>query len=227
MNFIQRSSQLLSLENYGKADGMILQCPLEVTPPAEQMILRMMVRDPRFPGWKIPPDLAWLEQTIYEQAAIQSFLGIRLRFVYVTVRCGLVTSTTDDEWHVDGFSMRVPHLPEQNHIWSDCYPTEILDQQFSIPESFNPKLHNLHHYFQDHADPACILLLKPRNIAIIDPYVVHRRPQVPTGVRRCFFRISFVPIEIEDDTCTRNPLLPKRPYNRTDIRTKLTRWKVE
>ena len=57
------------------------------------------------------------------------------------MRSGLVTSITDDEWHVDGFSMRVPQVPEQNYIWSDVYPTEQLWQRFKIPQTFDPKRH--------------------------------------------------------------------------------------
>lgn len=156
---------------------------------------------------------------------IQYHYGIRTQFVYITVRSGPVVSVTDDLWHVDGFSMRVPHPPEQNYIWSNCHGTEWLDQEFVLPSDFDPMRHNIHQYFQDRARPENIRVLEPHVLYGIDPYVVHRRPQVPAGVFRTFFRISFVPIEIEDDTCTVNPYLPReKPYARKDIRERLARY---
>jgi hypothetical protein len=41
---------------------------------------------------------------------------------------------------------------------------------------------------------------------------------------RTFWRVSFVPIEIEDDTCTQNPLLPRKVHGRSDIRNVLVRY---
>ena len=55
--------------------------------------------------------------------------------------------------------------------------------------------------------------------------MVHRRPSNTTGKQRTFVRISFIPIEIEDDTCTRNMLFPEKVYNRKDIREKLINYK--
>jgi len=195
------------------------KCDLDV--PENQYILRMMVRSPETNGFVIPDELAWISPTLANICQFHDMVFHDRPYVYVTVRSGEVKSVTDDEWHVDGFSMRVPHKPEQNYIWSDCYPTEVLDQRFVIPEDFDPFKHNIHTYFQDNADPSKIKSLKERHLCIIDPYVVHRRPQVPVGTKRAFVRISFVPIEIEDDTCTPNLLLKKKIYNRIDIRKSL------
>lgn len=226
MNIYQRSTHLLALEHYSRANQEVVQIShRDVWPPAqEQYILRMMIRSPESNGLVIPTELDWLRETIMCLSQLQEAVLRRQPYVYVTVRNGEVQSVTDDEWHVDGFSMRVPHYPEQNWIWSDCYPTEQLVQNFEIPEDFDPMQHNLHTYFQDHADTGNVRALKVAHLAAIDPYIVHRRPQVPVGTKRCFFRISFVPIEIEDDTCTPNPLMPRRFYGRADIRNTLTRY---
>jgi len=191
------------------------------------MILRMMVRRPET-GFCIPEQLEWLAPAIGLTDQIQRVNNIPSQFVYVTVRSGIVTSTTDDLWHVDGFSMRVPHIPEQNYIWTDKSGTEELNQKIDLPEDFDPLKHNIHQYFQDVARPENRRTLEEKTLYGIDPYVIHRRPPLTAGIRRTFFRISYVPIEIEDDTCMINPYMPKRAlYGRKDIRYSLDRYSVQ
>lgn len=200
----------------------------EVIPPeGEQYILRMMIRNPNSVGFQIPPELEWLRNTIIKCDKIQQFWGVNNPFVYVTVRHGIVKSVTDDLWHVDGFSMRVPHNPEQNYIWTSNHGTEVLEQEVYLPEDFDPMVHNIHQYFQDVARKN-VRKLREKRLYGIDPYVIHRRPTVPEGTHRTFFRISFVPIEIEDDTNTDNPVLSRgnKIYGRTDIRKRLTRYSL-
>ena len=84
--------------------------------------------------------------------------------------------------------------------------------------------HNIHEFFQDNADESKVMALPENSISIIDPYIVHRRPVLPAGTMRKFFRVSFVPVEIESDTCMQNPLLPARKYNRADVRSNLVRY---
>jgi len=226
MDICRRSKNLLNPSLYKDVSGKLIQVMYPIEVPDDQYILRMMIKSPKTGGKLIiPSELEWLKSTIETVDVLQGPMFRAHPFAYVTVRSGVVRSTTDDEWHVDGFSMRVPHYPEQNYIWSDCYPTEYLDQQFVIPEDFDPMKHNIHQYFEDNADPDKIRTMKEKHIAFIDPYVVHRRPKVPEHTKRCFFRISFVPIEIEDDTCTRNPLMEPVHYGREDIRKTLTRYK--
>lgn len=161
-----------------------------------------------------------MRDTILDLDEHQKRHALHNAFVYVTVRHGMVTSETDDLWHVDGFSMRVPHVPEQNYICASAFPTEYLIKRWSIPKDFDPMRHNLHRYFQQRAEGP-VGIGAPNVIYAIDPYCVHRRPQVPAGTRRTFWRVSFVPIEIEDDTCTPNPLLQTRKYGREDVRKRL------
>lgn len=201
--------------------------PENIAPPSnvdEQYILRMMVKRPE-ESWKIPTELDWLKETIFSCEKLQEKAGIPVNYVYVTVRHGIVKSVTDDAWHVDGFSMRTSHVPEQNYIWANNHPTEVLEQEVHLPPDFDPMKHNIHEFFQDVADAKNIRTLLAGVVAGIDPYVIHKRPRVPEGTHRTFFRISFVPIEIEDDTCTINPLIPRpTPYGRDDIRKRLARY---
>jgi len=199
-------------------------------PPDErQYILRMLVQRPGDRGLSLPAELRWLKDVIFKTWNLQEDNGLApwRDFVYVTVRHGLVTSELDDAWHVDGFSMRYPHRPEQNYICSNIFPTEVLNQAFDIPADFDPRRHNIHLFFQDNSDYSKASGLIANRIFLIDPYIVHRRTNVPVNAVRTFFRISFIPIEIDDDSCTPNPLLPSKRYSRDGVkeyRDKLIRY---
>lgn len=219
----ERARSLLSPKKpFGQVAEFIRSWDMADVPYEEQHILRMMIRTPNSDGFQIPPELEWLRPTIYYTWGVQEYDKIPVKFVYVTVRHGMVKSVTDDQWHVDGFSMRIPHIPEQNYIWTSSRGTQMLDQEIELPDDFDPFKHNIHLFFQAVAKAENVRIMTPRTLWRIDPYVVHRRPQVPLLVRRTFFRISFVPVEIEDDTCTINPLIPReKPYGRKDIRSTL------
>lgn len=223
-----RAKNLLSHKNpFGFSAERCLS-PFRLDPPKdEQYILRMMVRAPWTKGFQIPAELDWLRGMIHICDSLQISDAINNRFVYVTVRHGIVKSTTDDLWHVDGFSMRVPHIPEQNYIIANTNGTEVLEQQVQLPEDFDPMKHNIHQYFQDVANEQNVKTLEDNTIYRIDPYVIHRRPSVTAGIMRTFVRVSFIPIEIEDDTCMVNPQIPRlNPYNRSDVRNVLQRYPV-
>lgn len=227
MHIRKRAHHLLNLRTYEEANqnvpGWVMRKE-DLKLPVDQYVLRMMIKSPESQGIQLPPELRWLRPAINKAVLTQTMLGVDHPYMYITVRSGIVRSETDDEWHVDGFSMRIPHLPEQNYIWCDRYGTEHLEQKFFIPMDFDPLLHNLHWFFQDHADELKTRTLSTEVLHLIDPYIVHRRPKVPQGTRRTFFRISFVPIAIESDDNTPNPLLPAPHYGREDIRKQLTRY---
>jgi hypothetical protein len=220
MNIINRAKTLLSLDGFG-AGAMSLGAR-DLRPP-QQMVLRMMLKRPGT-GLRIPGEVEWVEPFVVEMEKLHDELFPRHGYVYLTVRSGGVSTKTDDVWHVDGFSMRAPHLPEQNYIWSDCWPTEVLKQAITVSDDFDPMRHNIHWYFQDRADESKAMALEAGCCYVIDPYVIHRRPKLPAGTNRAFVRVSFVPIPIEDDRNTPNPLLPAGPFNRTDIRDTLIRY---
>jgi len=199
--------------------------------PPDQYILRMLIRKPHG-NFMIPKYLEWLRTFIVHSLEFQqTAIGITHPYCYITVRSGLVTSTTDDEWHLDGFSTNISHLPEQNYIWCDSFGTEFTSIPIEFPSDFSGSRHNINHYIQDTLalKPQPIVTAHPDRIYCFDPYVIHRRPQIPNGIRRTFIRLSFIPIEIIDDNCTRNPLLPTPIYGRhavKDFRDKLERYKV-
>lgn len=223
MNIFQRAKQLLSLDIFNDRSIAGTEIALNTDTlneiPENQYILRMMVSCPKY-GLQIPPELNWLKKTIEQTIEFQKQFVLH-PFIYVTVRCGLVRSVTDDKWHVDGFSMRIPHTPEQNYIYTDSNPTEILHQHIPIPFGFDPLKHNLHSWFQKNAIESNVAVAPSKKLLVIDPYIVHRRPVGSAGIMRKMFRISHVPIEIKDDTNTRNPLMPDVKYGTLDFRQKL------
>lgn len=224
--FLKKAKNLLDEKYFS-----FISHPIEINqnveynvPVERQYILRMMVRAPGFSTMIIPEELNWLKPTIYKLDEIQKENGLNNPFIYVTVRHGLTTTETDDLWHVDGFSKRIPHLPEQNYIWSDMFPTEYLNQKFPIPSDFDALKHNIHYFFQDRANLKNLKTCKEKSIYLFDPYFVHRRQSIAQNQKRTFWRISFLPIEIQDNNATKNPLLPKKTYNQVDIRNFLTRY---
>lgn len=177
-----------------------------------------------FGEYVIPKELEWVRPLIELCDSNQKLIGIRQPFVYITIRSGLVESVTDDLWHVDGFSQNITHLPEQNYIWSNNYPTEYVTKLFDFPIDFNGLKHNIHLFFQDNIDDKDILLMNKNTIYCLDPYVIHRRSPISNNKNRCFIRLSYTPIEIEDINNTINPLLFTN-YKRDgvkDIRNKLS-----
>lgn len=150
----ERAKSLLTpRKTFGQPAVPICELSPRVPRPG-QMILRMMVSSPET-GFRIPEELEWLCPALALTDQIQTQNGIQRQYVYVTVRSGYFNPNEfrDDVWHVDGFSMRKPHIPEQNYIWTDKCGTEVLDQKIDLPEDFDPFGHNIHQYFQDVAKP--------------------------------------------------------------------------
>jgi hypothetical protein len=228
MSIVERAARIVSLKEYGNAGNPIevssiptVDCPLP-----EQYILRMAVRADGV-ALGIPEELHWIFP-LYHEALMHQIcvIGVDHPFCYITVRHGEVRSRTDDEWHVDGFSTKIEHVPEQNYIWSDCHPTEYADNlKVSFPEDFNPSEYNVNTYLQHFIWNVSVC--NPKTLYCIDPYILHRRPKVAYGAMRTFARISFVPIEINDINNTPNPLSP-RQYTKDGVsfRNKLKHYKL-
>jgi hypothetical protein len=187
----------------------------------------MLVHHP-IHGWEIPSDLAWLAPGIALAVDYQkSVLHREVAYCYVTVRHGEVTSSTDDVWHVDGFSMREPHLPEHDYLWCDHSPTECYTAGVRVPDDFDPMHHNLHWLFQDVIpEGAPVHTLPTRTLVVMDPYHIHRRPKMPMGAHRTLVRISMLPIPILTPDCAVNPAYPPTVLDREDIRLKLARYPI-
>jgi hypothetical protein len=209
VNFARRAHQLVGLAGFRDAGlpiptgNMVLDCPL-----GEQYILRMAIRADGG-EFIVPSELGWIREALEASIQSQKTLGVDHPFCYVTIRHGLVKSQTDDEWHVDGFSTKVPHLPEQNYVWTNHTGTECADLAVEFPADFNPLRHNVNGYLSRFVSPENVMALTPGVLYAMDPYMLHRRPPQTGGKVRTFVRITHVPIEINDVNNTVNPLLPR------------------
>lgn len=215
----KRAFKALSLEHYFNANKIdeLNHIPIDC-PHDEQYVLRMLVKKP-FVEFQLPKELHWMRSILLLSNANQLRLGINQPFCYVTVRHGVKQPKTNDVWHVDGFSMNITHLPEQNYIWTNVHPTEYVEKAFDFPMDFDPAKHNIHSFFANKIKDEDIKTCLPNILYGMDPYIIHRRPvNIPKDTLRTFVRISYTPIEIMDDNNTGNPLLYMPPYHRDGIK---------
>ena len=116
MGIASRSCDLVSLDGF--AEGGLPEAVGRMDlrpPPGRQYVLRMVLRT-EGGEIRLPAELAWLAPMLETALAHQRSIKVDHPFVYATVRHGGVDSVTDDEWHVDGFSTKVAHVPEQNYV---------------------------------------------------------------------------------------------------------------
>lgn len=234
MNTISdRANRLLSTAQYAFPNAPeVVARGVQLQPPEErQYILRCPLL---IPGHKltVPSEMDWAGEFIDRGLQYQhDVVKVNHPYVYLTVRHGLVTSQTDDEFHVDGFSMRVPHGPEQNYVWTSNNPTEYVVAGMEIPEDFDPLQHNLQHFLQDSlpADTP-IHQMEAETIYAMDPYILHRRPnKIGVGAVRTFLRLTCPPIPIDDRNNHINPSFGDitSDYDGVkDFRDKLERYSV-
>lgn len=172
-------------------------------------------------GVALPDEYSWVSRMIEICSRNQQYLA-QNPYVYLTVRHGTEWEK-DDDWHVDGFSMRAPHVPEQNYVWVNEKPTEWWDEPISLSESFDPMIHNIHKSFQRHIERArrqgidAVKTLDEDSIYRMSPYVIHRRPE-GNFPERTFVRISFTPIPIHDINNTPNPILYQTDGGRDGVK---------
>lgn len=223
-----RAFNAINLAQFSKENHLDVVGPHKINCPHDsQYILRMLVKR-AYTDFLLPDELHWIKTLLDEVYKYQTeVLNVHHLYCYITVRHGNVITKTDDQWHVDGFSTKITHIPEQNYIISNAYPTEYVERSFNFPNDFDPMKHNVHQFFEDHIVSEDVKLAQPNTIYCIDPYVAHRRPSdIPDDFLRTFVRISFTPIEIMDDNNTENPLLKVEKYNRdgVQIRNKLIKY---
>tara|TARA_R110000851_G_scaffold47424_1_gene115014 strand:- start:7895 stop:8605 length:711 start_codon:yes stop_codon:yes gene_type:complete len=228
-----RAFMALNLGQYDDLNRPDVVCEkvLGAIPKEDVNVLRMLIKKP-FGLYSLPRELSWVTHLIASAVQHQSKIGVTQPFCYLTIRSGEVKSVTDDEWHVDGFSQTITHLPEQNYIWTNKVPTEFLNgYPIKIPRDFDSSRHNIHKFFQKDIEAydgkLPIETFEPETLYCVDPYIIHRRPASSNGMlNRTFVRISFTPIEIEDVNNTLNPLL-STDYTRDgvkEIRDKLVEY---
>lgn len=204
---IDRANRVVSLAEFEKNVYPIELSNINVICPFEnQYILRMCVSTDGI-NFLIPNEMNWLKPLFIEALTHQkNVINVEKNFCYITVRHGVVKSVTDDEWHVDGFSTKISHVPEQNYIWTNSIPTEYTNVSVKFPDDFDPLKHNVNHFLEQNITDE-IKQCKENVLYCMDPYIIHRRPTVSTGTVRTFVRISFVPIMIDDINNTQNPKL--------------------
>jgi hypothetical protein len=215
VNIKTRAAEALGLKFFGGVNLPEEVGPLSLSPPrGDQHVLRMLVRRPN-EGLRLPPELQWIVPMIGMAESYQDGIA-RHPFLYVTVRSGSILSQGDDKWHTDGFSMRYHHLPEQNYTWVDTLPTEYYAASIPLPADFDPRVHNIHSFFQSRVDCRFVRSAKAGQLYALDPYVIHRRPPARCVESRCFVRLSYTPIEIADRNNTPNPSMPTN-YTRDGV----------
>lgn len=175
-------------------------------PHNTQAVLRMLIRY-RDNELQLPEELEWVRPLVEATDKVMADNGLMMPFTYVTIRHNFETDHTDEDWHIDGFSMRVSHIPEQNFLWSNTGGTLFTGSKVLVAHTFDPMKHNINtsvSFIKHRAD----ISAAPNGVYSFDPYVFHRAPSY-TGSSRTFVRVSYVPIEIDDVNNTPNPLLPR------------------
>lgn len=212
----ERARRQVNLGEFASTGTPDKLATISVAPPSQrQYILRMPVRV-EGGGYYLPCEMEWVRPLFSAARKHQWGMDSDHPFCYITVRHGIVSSQTDDEWHTDGFSTRVPHVPEHNYVWCSEVGTEYVPLNVTFPSDFNPLLHNVNRYLQRFLDHKRVVSCEAQTLYCFDPYILHRRPPATSGMQRTFVRISFVPIEINDVNNTQNPALP-RVYDRDGV----------
>lgn len=222
----ERARRILSVKEFEQTCHPEPVGTVYVEGPKEDVrILRMQI-DPS----NLPSVVKWARPIVAAALHYQlCIVGVKHPFCYITIRHGEHFSETDDEWHVDGFSTQISHLPEQNYVWSNVDCTEFpASFRVRVPYTFNPNVHNLQTLIQRQIrKDAPVVSGVPCVIYCMDPYVVHRKPRLPVFHRRSFVRVSFTPIIINDKNNTPNPL--GEPYtppkDGVAFRNSLKTWK--
>ncbi len=225
----ERAAHNLNLHYYEQPNFAEQVCVLDLVPPTNrQYVLRCPIM---VPGHElaIPSNMEWCADFVDVSQRHQSnAIGVNHLYAYLTIRSGTVESVTDDVLHVDGFSMKVPHAPEQNYIWSNVHPTVVEAFALEVPDDFDPLTHNLQYLIQDmRPDSVRLQELEAGHVYVLDPYVFHRRPTLSLETVRTFIRLSFTAIPIDDVHNYVNPAFGQitSDYDGVvDFRDKLARY---
>lgn len=215
----ERATRPVSLSEFANECLPLKISALDMRVPAhDQYVLRMLIVRAGQRLLMLPSECAWVQPLVdLALAALPPNVNWLSTYGYLTIRNGIVRSVTDDQWHVDGFSTRVSHLPELNFVWTDCHPTEYVTGPVEFPNDFDPQKHNVNPYLARRLSTRSIRSLEARTVYAMDPYILHRRPTVSEGIRRCFVRLTFAHVEIDDINNTFNSLLPT-DYHRDGVR---------
>ena len=226
----ERAKRLVNLSDYAHtlSEASLRVGAIDVSLPDTQ---RSVLRLPLCMNgvWSIPSEFDWLSEFIHHCVVYQSRHFVSHPFWYLTVRRTDADPTNrSSQWHVDGFSLRTPHLPEMNYLWCSEEPTLFYEKPLVFPHDFDGKRHNLQTFIEERIDAQYMVQGQPRQIYLLDPYVVHKKPDSIASTNRFLIRLSNIPVEIEDDLHTPNPAFPSKRYGRVgkDIADHFERYTV-
>lgn len=220
MNPVRDPQKLKELSDFEIMEAPVHEFGLEnpgYGMPAGQQVLRMLVKTKYDNAFRIPGQLQWLTREIRQALTLdRAATGIENSWCYVTVRDGVPTDDAD-AWHLDGASLRTELIPERNYVWtSDGF--QYKTGEVAFPEDFDPVRHDLFEYAEFSLEDEPLREAPGHEWYVLSPFCFHRR-RPGTVDTRTFIRISFLDIEIRDECCTPNPLLPTQAYGRNPVKS--------
>jgi hypothetical protein len=120
------------------------------------------------------------------------------KYLYITERTGTKEFTDIEEWHLDGFSRRIPCGSDTNFVWCSNNAPEFLQKEVFTPKGFDGRIHNINNYLNalfPNAKSIDIITAPAMYICKFNSYAIHRKPSF-TG-HRCFLRLSILDLPIK------------------------------
>ncbi len=205
------------------------RCPINV--------LRMPIKYPKSSTWVnngneylVPQELKNIVPLIERVAEYEKFINKDhdYCFCHITYDFSAVKSGEYHRFpgfHGDGIqgTKLTPKIEvEHSYILTTNPPTEFCLQPFFLKHLDEAK-HNYFFEFDQQAKKENVYGSLPNHLYLIDPYMVHRTPQITKDIDRLFIRITYAFSELEHPKNTINPLFDRSEYaERIDIRQNLT-----
>lgn len=197
-------------------------------------VLRMPLK---FPGtsYKVPKELAALMPLIKRCAEYESFINKQHDqcFCHITFDRSVVEAGQFHRYpgfHGDGIqgTKLTPKVNvEHSYILATEPPTEYCLQPFFLKHLDEAK-HNYFLEFDKQAQEGNVFKSLANHLYLIDPYMVHRTPQITQSVQRIFVRITYAFTELQHPKNTVNPLFEGQEYEkRLDIRENLCKFEFK
>lgn len=166
---------------YGKAP--ISLANIELNPTEMCFVQYMPIRFPdiEYEDIRIPKGLRWTRPLL-------NHVSWRAEdYIYLTAKHFWVSPENMGNrqgWHTDGFG-----TTDMNYVWCDYLPTEFCVQDFNITQDDTISLRE----FEAQARAENIVTYPDNELMLIDPFTVHRVPEVDRGGLRTFVRFSVSP----------------------------------
>lgn len=185
----------------------------------------------KFPGteYHIPGELNGMLSLIKRVAEYEKFINPQHDSCFCHVTYDNSTVNAGDHhrfpgWHGDGIqgTKISPKVNvEHSYIIVTDPPTEFCLQPFFLKHLDEAK-HNFFLEFDKQAKKTNVYKALSNHLYLIDPYMVHRTPNIKKKVNRTFIRITYCFTELQHPKNTLNPLFEGQEYHkRIDIRNNL------